>query len=118
MQNSTKIINNQINQLENEKLFKDLEYKCKKSEYNRRYYLKNRERLIKENVEHFKHYEKKEYYTRLYNRMNYYNKTGIFENVDRNDALNITNYLINNNLSIKFIEYVKYWFELIDININ
>ena len=48
--------------------------------------------------------------------MKYYNKNGIFENVDRNDAFNITNYLINNNLSIKFIEYVKYWFELIDIN--
>ena len=48
--------------------------------------------------------------------MNYYNKNGIFENVNRNDALNITNYLINNNLSIKHIEYVKYWFELIDIN--
>ena len=44
---TNKIINNQVNQLENEKLFKDLEQKCKKSEYNRRYYLKHRERLIK-----------------------------------------------------------------------
>ena len=32
----------QINQLENEFFFKDIEYKCKKSEYNRRYYLKHR----------------------------------------------------------------------------
>ena len=55
---TSEIINNQVNQLENEKLFKDIEQKCKKSEYNRRYYLKNRERLIKENVEHLKHYEK------------------------------------------------------------
>ena len=65
MEITTKIINNQINQLENEKLYKDIEYTSKKSKYNRRYYLKNRERLIKENVEHFKHYEKKEYYTGL-----------------------------------------------------
>ena len=116
MENSTKIINNQINQLENSKLFKDLEYKCKKSEYNRIYYLKHRERLIKENTEYFKHYEKKEYYTRLYNRMNYYNKNGTFKDVNREDALNITEYLINNNLSYKYIEFVKYWFELININ--
>ena len=54
---TSKIINNHIIYndvsvmlLENSKVFKDLEYKCKKSEYNRRYYLKNRERLIKENV--------------------------------------------------------------------
>ena len=47
MENSSKIINNQINQLENEKLFKNLEYKNKRYEYNRRYYLKNREKLIK-----------------------------------------------------------------------
>ena len=60
MENSTKIINNQINQLENEKLFKDLEYKSKRAERSRKYYLKNREKLIKENTEHFKHYEKKE----------------------------------------------------------
>ena len=112
------IINKQINQLENEKVFKDLEYKCKKSEYNRRYYLKNRERLIKKNVEHFKHYDKKEYYTRLYNRMNYYFKNGTFNNVGRSDALNITEYLINNGLSIKYIEFVKCWFDLINININ
>ena len=57
---TSEIINNQVKQLENEKLYKDIQFISKKSEYNRRYYLKNRERLIKENVEHFKHYEKKE----------------------------------------------------------
>ena len=107
METTSEIVNKQINQLENEKVFKDLESKFKKSEYNRRYYLKNRERLIKENTEHFKHYEKKEYYTRLYNRMNYYFKNGTFENVNRSDALNITKYLINNNLCIKYIPFVS-----------
>ena len=67
-------------------------------------------------MEYNKHYEKHNENSNLYTREKYYCKKGYFENVDRNDALNITNYLINNNLSIKFIEYVKYWFELIDIN--
>ena len=44
---TSEIINNQITQLENEKLFKDLEYKNRKAEYDRRYYLKNREKIIK-----------------------------------------------------------------------
>ena len=69
MEITSKIINNrsprsikdlsQINQLESEIIFKDLEYKCKKSEYNRIYYLKHRERLIKENTEYFKNYRLK-----------------------------------------------------------
>ena len=50
MEITREIINKQINPLENEIFFKDIEYKCKKSEYNRRYYLKHRERLIKENT--------------------------------------------------------------------
>ena len=64
---TSKIINNHIIYndvsvmlLENEKVFKDLEKKCKIAEYNRRYYLKNRERLIKKYTEYCKHYEKKE----------------------------------------------------------
>ena len=48
--------------------------------------------------------------------MNYYNKNVTFKDVNREDALNITEYLINNNLSYKYIEFVKYWFELININ--
>ena len=114
MENSTKIINNQINQLENEKVFKDLEKKCKRAEYNRRYYLNNREKLIKRNMEYNKHFEKHNEISNVSNRFNYYCKKGYFNN--REEARKITNYLINNNLSIKFIEYVKYWFELIDIN--
>ena len=47
MEITSEIINNQINQLENEKLFKDLEQKNRKAEYARIYYLKHRERLIK-----------------------------------------------------------------------
>ena len=92
MELSREIINNQINQLENEKLFKDLEYKCKKFEYNRRYYLKHRERLIKENTKHFKHYEKAKENTRLYNRVKYYYNNRTFKNVNRNEAIEITKY--------------------------
>ena len=51
------IINNQIKSLESEKNYKDLEYKSKKSEWNRTYYLKNRETLIKKYTEYGKHYE-------------------------------------------------------------
>ena len=103
---TNEIINNQVNQLENEKLFKDIEYKCKKSEYNIIYYLKHRERLIKENTEYFKHYEKAKGNTRLYNRVKYYYNNGTFKNVNRNEAIEITKYLINNNLGIKYIPFV------------
>ena len=114
MENASEIINNQIIQSENEKLFKDLEQKNRRAEYDRRYYLKNREKIIKKNVEYNKHYEKHNEISNISNRFNYYCKKGYFNN--REEARKITNYLINNNLSIKFIEYVKYWFELIDIN--
>ena len=114
MENASKIINNQINQLENEKLFKELEQKNKRAEWSRKYYLKNRERLIKNHMIYNKHYERHNSISNLHGRIRYYFKKGYFNN--REDALNITNYLINNNLSIKFIEYVKYWLELIEIN--
>ena len=117
MENASEIINNQIIQLENEKLFKDLDYKNRKTEYNRRYYLKHRERLITENTEHFKHYEKAKENTRLYNRVKYYYNNGSFKNVNRNEAIEITKYLINNNLSIKYIPFVIEYLELSKIKI-
>ena len=43
MENASEIINNQIIQLQNEKLFKYLEYKTKRAEWSRKYYLNNRE---------------------------------------------------------------------------
>ena len=45
MENSTKIINNQINQLENSKLFKELEQKNKRAEWSRKYYINNKEKI-------------------------------------------------------------------------
>ena len=100
--------------LENEKVFKDLEKKCKRAEWSRKYYLNNREKIIKQKMCYNKHYEKHNENSNLYTRVKYYYNKGYFDN--REEARKITNYLINNNLSIKFIEYVKYWFELIDIN--
>ena len=114
MEITSEIINNQINQLENEKLFKDIEHKNRRYEYNRRYYLNNREKLIKRNMEYNKHFEKHNEISNLHGRIRYYFKKGYF--INREEAIKITNYLINNNLSIKFIEFVKYWFELININ--
>ena len=111
------IINKQINQLENEKLYKDIEYISKKSEYNRRYYLKHRERLITKYTEYSKHYEKAQENTKLYNRVKYYYNNGTFKNVDRNEAIEITKYLINNNLSIKYIPFVSQYLELSKIKI-
>ena len=114
MENSTKIINNQINQLENEKLFRELEQKNKRAEWSRKYYINNKEKIIKQKMYYNKHYEKHNEISNLCNRFNYYCKKGYFDN--REEARKITNYLINNNLSIKYIEFAKYWFELININ--
>ena len=114
MENASKIINNQIKRLENEKLFKDIEQKIRRAENDRRYYLKNREKIIKKHIEYNKHYERQNEISNICSRYNYYCKKEYFNN--REEARKITIYLINNNLSIKFIEYVKYWFELIDIN--
>ena len=41
MENSSKIINKQINQLENEKLFKELERKNRNCQYARKFYYNN-----------------------------------------------------------------------------
>ena len=112
---TSEIINNQVNQLENEKLFKELEQKNKRYEYNRRYYLKNREKLIKKYTEYSKHYEKAHENNNLYKRLEYYIKKNILNDVNKSDAIEITKYLINNNLTIKHIEYVKYWFELVNM---
>ena len=114
MEITSEIINNQITQLENEKLFKDIEHKNRRAENDRRYYLKNREKIIKKNIEYNKHYERHNEISNLHGRIRYYFKKGYF--INREEAIKITNYLINNNLSIKFIEFVKYWFELININ--
>ena len=59
MENTSEIINNQIIQWENEKLFKELEHKNRRAENDRRYYLKNREKIIKKNIEYNKHYERR-----------------------------------------------------------
>ena len=50
------IINKQINQLENEKLFKDIEHKNRNCQYARKFYYNNREKIIKEKTEYSKHY--------------------------------------------------------------
>ena len=114
MENASEIINNQINQLENEIFFKDIEYKNIKAVYDRRYYLKNREKIIKKNIEYNTHYETHNEISNISSRLNYYCKKGYFN--DREEAKKITKYLINNNLSIKYIEYVKFRFKLNNIN--
>ena len=112
MENSTKIINNQINQLENEKLFKELEQKNKRAEWSRKYYLNNREKIIKQKMYYNKHYEKHNENSNLYTRVRYYYNNGYFNDIERNQAVEITRYLIKNKLSSKNIEYVKFWLSL------
>ena len=116
MENASKIINNQINQLENEKLFKYIEQKNRNCQYARKFYYNNREKIIKEKTEYSKHYEKAHENSILYTRVKYYYNKGYFNDIERNQAVEITRYLIKNKLSSKNIEYVKYWFELININ--
>ncbi len=117
MENSTKIINNQINQLENEKLFKELEQRNRRYEYNRRYYLKNREKIIKEKMEYNKTNKNFKENTRIFSRLNYYYKNGYFNDISRDEAIEITKYLMNNKLSIKFIPYVSQCLEFSKIKI-
>ena len=112
MENSTKIINNQINQLENEKLFKELEQKNRNCQYARKFYYNNREKIIKEKTEYSKHYEKHNENSNLYTRVKYYYNKGYFNDIERNQAVEITRYLIKNKLSSKNIEYVKFWLSL------
>ena len=104
--------------LENSKLFKELEHKNRNCQYARKFYYNNREKIIKEKTEYSKHYEKHNENSNLYTRVKYYCKKGYFENVDRNEAIEITNYLINNNLSIKYIPFVKEYLELSKIKIT
>ena len=108
MEITSKIINNQINQLENEKLFKDIEHKNRNCQYARKFYYNNREKIIKEKTEYSKHYEKARENSNLYTRVKYYFNKGYFDDIERKQAVEITRYLINNKLSSKNIEYVKF----------
>ena len=116
----TQIINSQINDLENqknEKFFRDLKLKNRNHNYSRKYYLKNREKIIKEKMEYNKTNKNFRENTRIFNRLNYYYKKGYFNDIERNEAIEITKYLINNKLSIKFILFVKKYLELSRIKI-
>ena len=79
------------------------------NEAQKRYYQKNRERIIRENTEYSKSYIHQAGNTRLYKRLEYYIKKGLFDDIDRDTAKEITQYLINNKLTIKNIEYVKWY---------
>ena len=117
MEITSEIINNQITQLENEKLFKDIEHKNRRAENDRRYYLKNREKIIKEKMEYNKTNKNFKENTRIVSRLNYYYKNGYFIDISRDEAREITKYLMNNKLSIKFIPYVSQCLEFSKIKI-
>ena len=53
---------------------------------------------------------------RIFSRLNYYYKNGYFNNIEKDDAIEIK-YLINNKLSIKFIPFVSQYLELSKIKI-
>ena len=81
-------------------------------ESQRRYYQRNRERLIMENTEYSKTYINHSENSKLYKRLEYYIKKGLFDDIDRETAKEITQYLILNKLTIKNLEYVKYYITL------
>ena len=103
---------NQIKHLEYEKNFRDIEIKNRNCEYSKKYYLKNREKIIKEKMEYNKTNKNFRENTRIFSRLNYYYKNGYFDNIERDDAIEITKYLINNKLSRKFIPFVSQYLEL------
>ena len=82
------------------------------NEAQRRYYQKNRDRLIRVNTEVNKTYINQAENTRLYKRLEYYLKKGLFDDLDRDTAKEITLYLINNKMNIKNLEYVKWYIML------
>ena len=91
-----------------------LKKKNRNCEYNRKYYLKNREKIIKEKMEYNKNFKEN---TRIVSRLNYYYKNGYFNDISRDEAREITKYLMNNKLSIKFIPYVSQCLEFSKIKI-
>ena len=103
---------NQIKHLEYEKFFRDVEIKNRNCEYSRKYYLNNREKIIKEKKKYNKTNKNFRENTRIFSRLNYYYKNRYFNYVERDEAIEITKYLINNKLSIKFIPFVSQCIEL------
>ena len=80
-------------------------------------YLKNREKIIKEEMEYNKTNKNFKENTKVFSRLNYYYKNGYFNDIERDDAIEITKYLINNKISIKFISFVSQYLELSKIKI-
>ena len=105
------------NQLENEKFLRDIEIKNRNCEYNRKYYLNNREKIIKKKMKYNKNNKNFKQNARRFSRLNYYYKNGYFNDVERDEAREITKYLINNKLSIKFLPFVSQCIELSKIKI-
>ena len=108
---------NQIKQLEYEKFFIEIEKKNRNCEYNRKYYFRNREKIVKEKMAYNKTNKNFKENTRIVSRLNYYYKNGYFIDISRDEAREITKYLMNNKLSIKFIPYVSQCLEFSKIKI-
>ena len=108
---------NQIKHLKYENFFRDVEIKNRNCEDSGKYYLKNREKIIKEKMEYNKTNKNFKENTRIFSRLNYYYKNGYFNDIKIDDAIEITKYLINNKLSIKFIPFVSQYLELSKIKI-
>ena len=63
---------NQIIHLEYENIFRDVERKNRNCEYSRRYYFKNREKIIKEKMEYNKTNKNFKEIMRIFSSFNYY----------------------------------------------
>ena len=82
MEITREIINKQIdacnNQLKNKKNFRDIETKNRNCEYNRKYYLNNRKKIIKKKMKYNKTNKNFKENTRIFSRLNYNYKNGYF----------------------------------------
>ena len=94
MENIYKQIDTCNNQLKNEKISRDIEIKNRNCEYNKKYYLNNREKIINKKMEYNKTNKNFKENTRILSRLNYYYKNGYFIDISRDEAIEITKYLI------------------------
>ena len=107
--------NNYFNELEEIERFKKLDKQIRHNEANQKYYLKNKEQIIKKKMEYSKTYEKFNNNNNVIRRYNYYVKKGYFQEIRREKGLIIIKYMIENKLKINHINYCIELFNFLEI---
>ena len=111
------IINEYIkNQLDEENLNSEV-YKSQYYDTYRRYYLKNKSKILERNKNYEQTYEKRNELNKVSARTSFYIKKGLFEGYNRTFAKITTTYMIIHKLNIKQLEYAKFCIELLAIRL-